>query len=145
MGARGKKSSVELGVVSWLSGARLSVPAHLDEAEAAEWRGIVNSLPADYFRPGDVPLLAEFCIASAMSKWCNATLKAEGAVISDDRRTWAHPAVSIQQMQRSAMAQLAVKLRLCPSARYTEKSAATKTASAGAQRPWETRNSGEQG
>jgi hypothetical protein len=40
-------------------------------------------------------------------------------------------------MQRAAMAQMAVKLRLCPSSRYTEKSAQTKVTAAQGRRPWE--------
>lgn len=139
---RGRPSAASLEIVPRMSGDRLEVPAHLSADEAHEWRLIVDSLPADYFRPGDVPLLAEFCLASAMAKWCNKTLKAEGAVIDDGRRQWAHPAVSIQQMQRASMAQLAVKLRLCPSSRYSEKSAATKAAAAGNRRPWDEKASG---
>jgi len=141
MAKPGRPSTASLVTVPRLARDRLSVPAHLDETEAAEWRAIVDSLPADYFRPGDVPLLAEFCIASAASKWCNTTLKAEGFVIDDGRRQWAHPAVAIQQMQRAAMAQMAVKLRLCPSSRYTEKSAQTKSTAAAGKRPWEAQQS----
>lgn len=133
---RGRPSSAALATVPRLASDRLQPPAHLDEAEAVEWRAIVDSLPADFFRPGDIPLLSEFVIASAMAKWAKTIIKAEGAIVDDGRRQWAHPAVTIQQMQRTAMAHMAVKLRLCPSSRYTEKSAQTKTKSATAKRPW---------
>lgn len=134
---RGRKSIGDLSVVR-VSDARIAPPDHLDEAEAAEWRAIVDSLPADYFRPGDVPLLGAFCTASALYKQARAAIKRDGITVEDGRRTYPHPAKDILTTQASSMAQMAVKLRLCPSARYTEKSAATKAdQAAGARRPWE--------
>ena len=134
---RGRKSIGDLSVVR-LSDARISPPTHLDEAESAEWKAIVDSLPADYFRPGDVPLLGAFCSASALYKQALALIKAQGIIVSDEKRSYPHPAKDILTTQASSMAQMAVKLRLCPSARYTEKAAQTKAnATGGASRPWE--------
>jgi P27 family predicted phage terminase small subunit len=135
---RGRKSIADLTVVS-LSGSRIAAPDHLTAAMQDEWAGIVDSLPADYFRPGDVPLLAAYVTASVFYKRASADMEARGLYLTDDRgREFVNPAHQVLTSQASAMAQMAVKLRLCPSARYTEKSAATKTASAGgAGRPWE--------
>lgn len=149
---RGRKSIGDLSVVK-LSDARLLPPEHLNDAESAEWRAIVDSLPADYFRPGDIPLLGAFCSASALYKqalgmmkddgiviqtYARKTTKEDGTVVEDGLRQYPHPAKDILTSQAASMAQMAVKLRLCPSARYTEKSAQTKAGqSAGAARPWE--------
>jgi P27 family predicted phage terminase small subunit len=137
MAKRGRQSLGDLSVVK-LTGCRVVAPDFLTDEQKAEWDSIVNSLPADYFRPGDIPLLASFCAASALYKNALKMIQAEGIVLeTDGGRKYAHPAKDILTSQASAMAQMAVKLRLCPSARYTEKSAQTKTASAGGSRPWE--------
>jgi P27 family predicted phage terminase small subunit len=136
-GKRGPRSAADLSVVRVVADARIACPDHLTEPQQAEWRLIVNSLPADYFRPADVPLLGAFCAASALYKEALAMIQAEGIVIDMGSRRAAHPAKDILTSQASAMAQMAVKLRLCPSARYTEKTAATKSNGAMGKRPWE--------
>ncbi len=145
---RGRKSAADLGVVA-LSGARLPVPAYLSEAQAAEWKGIVDSLPASYFRPGDAPILGVYCVASALYKQAlealnregmileevkSRTVKTDGTVVEVGGRKYAHPAKDILSSQAASMAQMAVKLRLCPSAR-TEKAAGAKAGAGGARRP----------
>lgn len=138
MGARGRKSLAGLAVVVPMSDDRLSPPPHLTEGQAAEWRAIVDSLPADYFRPGDVPLLAAYCVAATFYKRAAAEMESRGMTLMDDKgREYVNPHHNVLTSQASAMAQMAVKLRLCPSARYTEKSAATKAAAAGGRRPWD--------
>lgn len=136
---RGRKSTAEMLTVVPISGQRLEPPEHLTEEQAAEWRAIVDSLPADYFRPGDVPLLAAYCVASVFYKRAAADMQARGLTITDDRgREYVNPAHQVLTSQAAAMAQMAVKLRLCPSARYSEKQAATKAGSAAKpSRPWE--------
>lgn len=122
-----------------VSDDRLAAPAHLTPQQATEWTAIVDSLPADYFRPGDVPLLAAYCTAAVFYKRAAADLESRGLSLMDDKgREFVNPAHQILTSQASAMAQMAVKLRLCPSARYTEKTADTKTRrSGGGKRPWE--------
>lgn len=137
---RGRPSvSDRLSVVP-VSSQRLMAPSHLTPDQEQEWRAIVDSLPADYFRPGDVPLLAAYCVASAFYKRAAAEMEARGMTMTDDKgREYVNPAHQVLTSQASAMAQMAVKLRLCPSARYSEKSAATKAGdTARVARPWET-------
>ena len=134
---RGRKSAADLSIVK-VSGARVPPPEHLTAAQRDEWLLIVNSLPADYFRPGDAPLLGAFCAASALYKEALLMIQAEGIVLDNGSRRYAHPAKDILTSQGASMAQMAVKLRLCQSARYTEKSAQTKTAAGSTKaRPWE--------
>lgn len=134
----GRKSAADIRVVK-LTGARVEAPDHLTDEQRSEWVGIVDSLPADYFRPGDVSLLAAYCVASAFYKEAAKQLQRDGIVLEmDNGRKYAHPAKDILTSQASAMAQMATKLRLAPSSRYTEKSAQTKTASSGVGgKPWE--------
>jgi len=137
MGARGRKSVADLNVVR-VADDRIQPPAHLTAEQVGEWTAIVDSLPSDYFRPGDVPLLAAYCTASVFYKRAAADMEARGLVLTDDRgREYVNPSHQVLTSQASAMAQMAVKLRLCPSARYSEKSAETKTSQAGAARPWD--------
>jgi hypothetical protein len=64
MGTRGRKSSAELATVS-PDGIGLTrrpePPSHLGDDAADIWRATVNSLPADWFSPGTLPLLEAFC------------------------------------------------------------------------------------
>lgn len=136
---RGRKTVADLTVVR-LSGARMAAPEWLNEAEGLEWTAIVASLPADYFRPADGPLLAAYCVASALHKMARAEIEADGMTIEmDNGRKQMNPAVTVLQYQAGTMAQLAVKLRLAPSARYTPKSTATKAGSTAlpSRKPWE--------
>jgi len=135
---RGPKSAADMSVVP-VSGARIAPPDYLTDGQAEIWRSIVDSLPANFFRPGDIPLLAAYCCADSFYRQAVAEMTSGGLVKMDDRgKEYVNPAHSILTSQASAMAQMAVKLRLCPSARYSEKQASTKTESAGVSRkPWE--------
>ena len=137
---RGRRSVGDLLTVVPVSGQRLAAPTSLTPEQTAEWTAIVDSLPADYFRPGDVPLLAAYCVATSLYKRAAADMEARGLTLTDDKgREVVNPVHQILTSQASAMAQMAIKLRLCPSARYSEKQAATKTGdSAKPARPWET-------
>lgn len=136
---RGRQSAQDLLHVVALTGARIPAPSHLTEAQVLEWRAIVDSLPADYFRPGDVPLLAAYCVAASFYKRAAADMESRGMTCMDDKgREYVNPTHQVLTSQASAMAQMAVKLRLCPSARYSEKVASTKTTAGGTgSRPWE--------
>lgn len=121
------------------SNARLAPPNFLARAPAREWVEIVNSLPAGYFRPSDVPILAAYCQAAAVHKECIEILAADGLLLKTDKGTkYAHPAHSMMLQQASCMAQLAVKLRLCPSARFTKGEKPQKgIGGGGGKRPWD--------
>ncbi len=136
---RGRKSLADLQVVK-VSDARPVPPATLTEEQAEEWNRIVNSLPADYFRPGDSGLLAAFCVASVFHRRAAEDLETRGISLVDAHsgREYVNPSHQMLTSQASAMAQMAVKLRLCPSARMSGKAAQGKAAGAArAARPWE--------
>jgi P27 family predicted phage terminase small subunit len=120
-------------------GKPLDAPDYLNEAQACEWKLIVDSMPADYFLAGDVPLLTAFVIASAIYKQAAKQVADEGLTVTDDRgRPYANPLCQVMASQASSMSTLSTKLRLCQSARYTTTAAATKVnASKGGVRPWQ--------
>jgi P27 family predicted phage terminase small subunit len=122
--------------------ARMKPPADLNDAAKKEWRAIVNSLPADYFRPADVSLLSAYCVWAAIAKEARADIEANGIMVTNDKnRRITNAAVNVLYNATAAMAQMSVKLRLCPSARYDDRTAATKAnATKNAARPWESRN-----
>lgn len=135
---RGPKSAADLSVVA-ISGARVPAPEYLTPGQREEWTAIVDSLPADWFRPADCALLVAYCAASALYKEALQMIQSEGIVIDEGKGRRAHPAKDILTSQAAAMAQMAVKLRLCPSARYTEKAAGTATKNtASGKKPWDT-------
>lgn len=137
MAKTGKRSAASLMVVPGFSDSRIAPPEHMDVEERDIWHAIVDSLPADYFRPGDVPLLSAYCTAAVFYDNARRDMKERGLSVTDDRgREYVNPAHQILTSQASAMAQMAVKLRLCPSARYSERKAGAVEAKTGG-RPWE--------
>ena len=63
---RGRKSRASLALVPEVAGRierleRPPPPAGLSDAEAAVWRDVTASLPAEWFRPEQLPLLAQYC------------------------------------------------------------------------------------
>lgn len=139
MKKRGPKSAAELASVMVLVGSRLPAPDHLTVEQKAEWKSIVDSLPADYFRPGDIPLLAAYCIASTFYKRAAKDMEERGMTLMDDKgREYVNPTHQVLTSQASAMAQMAVKLRLSINSRYSDQKAATKHGNAAApKRPWD--------
>lgn len=136
---RGRKSVAELTVVQ-VSETRPEAPESLTEAQAEEWNRIVNSLPPEYFRPGDTPLLAAFCVASVFHQRAAEDLDRRGIALFDVKtaREYVNPSHQLLTSQASVMAQLAVKLRLCPSARMTGKVAQSRNGErARSAPPWQ--------
>lgn len=121
-----------------ISDARISPPAGLlTKDQERLWWQIVDSLPADFFRPGDVPLLAAYCKAWSFYLMASAQIEENGIVLEDARgRSYANPAQSMVVTQASAMAQLSVKLRLSPSSRIQPRTAGSQAAQPTGKRPW---------
>lgn len=121
------------------TGARIEPTSELTPEQVLIWNEIVDSLPADFFRPADRPLLAAFCKARSFYNLAAGEMETYGITIEQDNgKRLANPAHQILVTQASAMAQLSVKLRLSPSSRISEKKAATMTEKgATTGRPWE--------
>lgn len=129
---RGRASAAsQLSLVA-ASSARLPAPDDLSDEAKAFWERIVASLPADYFRPSDVPLLHAYVTASELKAEADKAVKRNGIIIGGK----ANPAVKIALLQGAQLASLAVKLRLCPSTRMRAVSAKLREAHSN-RRPWE--------
>ena len=99
---------------------RPSCPAWLPKHAKQKWRQICKSLPPDFFRPSDLPLLESYCLSYSQVRECQSALEAEGLVIEDHNgKSVENPHVGIMNKARSSMANTAVKLRLCPNARHS--------------------------
>jgi hypothetical protein len=77
MSQRGRKSAEALSVVMGIPGQRPAPPDNLDEDEAAEWRAIVERMPADWFTRETWPVLAELCRHICTSNVVSARLSAD--------------------------------------------------------------------
>ena len=135
---RGRKSLAEVSIVR-ITQDRLPPPVSLTDEQKDEWHQIVKSLPADYFRPGDAPLLAAFCVASVFHKRAAVDLERRGISLVDEKgKEYVNPSHQLLTSQASVMSQLAVKLRLCPSARMAGKTASRKSGpGALVAQPWD--------
>ena len=60
---RGRKSAVSLETVVSVTGmpARPAAPDCLTTDQAAVWKNVVKSMPADWFKAETFPLLSQFC------------------------------------------------------------------------------------
>lgn len=111
--------------------APVPVPDGLEGIAAATWCEIVASLPPNYLRPGDLPLLRAYCIAVATYAEAQDLLGKEG-IFTEGK---AHPALAIADQQAKQMMALAGKLRLCPSSRIRADSADLRRAHEGPTTP----------
>jgi hypothetical protein len=77
--ARGRVSAAALTVVGGVSGVRLTQrpvpPDELSEAEANEWRQIVDRLPADWFGRETIPMLVQYVRHIVRVQKLNGTIK----------------------------------------------------------------------
>lgn len=101
---RGRKSKASLSIIDTQS-LRLSPPDYLNEIEAKIFREIVNACDPRHFRRGEVPLLAQYCTATALSRYYAKHIGDEPKFF----RQWESAA--------KLCAVLSTKLRLAPSAR----------------------------
>ena len=135
----GRASAASLAVVPTLALASRPEPHRsLSAAESAHWRAIVQSLPADWFRPGDQPLLAAYCSACAQHEEATRQLAEQSLLLETGGRKYKNPLLTIQHAGAMLMATLATKLRLTQSSRYGARTAdtAAKNAQTG-KRPWQ--------
>lgn len=75
MGSRGPRSAAENSTLRAIAVRRPPPPAELTEAEAAIWRDIVASSPADWFRREAFPILVELCRHAARAAVVDGLLR----------------------------------------------------------------------
>lgn len=135
MGARGPKSSEELalkpsvGII-----ARQDAPYDLRDEEAEVWKGIVESLPAEWIGPGSAPVLAAYCRATVSARRIGMLIVQAEA---EDEYDVKHHMNLIAAHNRVAQTikTLATALRLTPQSRYTPARAGNQKPEG--PKPWE--------
>jgi hypothetical protein len=81
---------------------------------------LVRSQPPQHFRQCDADLLERYCEAVILSREAFKELQLGGSVSADGRLS---PWIAVLEKSHRSAAGLAAKLRLCPSARLSAKSA----------------------
>jgi hypothetical protein len=123
MGSRGKKSFAESGVIKRMNISavnRPEPPAHLTDDQAAEWRAVVDRLPAEWFPSETHALLAQFCrhvtsarhIAGLIEKLAQSD---EFSLILFDRL------LRMQEREGRAMSSLATRMRISQQSRFSHR------------------------
>ena len=99
---------------------RPRTPSRLSKVGKKLWRDIVNSLPVDWFKDSDLPLLESYCLLYSQVRECEQALETESLVITDvNGMVRPNPWHKILMDNTVKMATLATKLRLCPNARHS--------------------------
>lgn len=130
MGTRGRKSTAELSIVQGDFGRKPPPePPNMPPFAVDLWKRIVKELPTEHFRESDLPLLKSYCWAAWQADASQRMLLSDG--INADKAMFA-----LHQSAIRDMAQIATKLRLCPSTRMRAESAALKKTNP-AKKPWE--------
>ena len=128
MGARGRKSARSLSTISagGLEIHRRPEPQeHMGEGAAEIWRSITNSLPADWFTPGTLPLLEALCGLTISQRYTIRSLERLEREGSDfDREEWERVLKQLGAIS-GRIATLATRMRLTPQSRYGARGAAT--------------------
>lgn len=131
--SRGRKSAASLTVVRVESLHKPpAVPGELAPGAATLWTQIIKSVPAEFFSPGDLPLLESYCVSFDRKRRIDAQILEHGLMYDGE----VHPGLRISRDEASLMASLAVKLRLCQSSRTRPDASILNKVGTG-KRPWE--------
>lgn len=136
MGNRGRPSSAALTIVhpAPIETVERQRPPHdLTDEEVEVWVGVVDNVPADWFSPATVPLLAQYCrhyiharrIASMLER---ATSDKSLELVDYDRL------LKMQERESRAIAALASKMRIAQQSTTNHRG---NKAQAAARRPWQ--------
>jgi len=141
MGARGRKSAAELATITSTGIAvtrRPEPPAHLGDDAAEIWRSITNSLPADWFSAGTLPLLEALCgLTVSQRNTIRALQRIEREDDDFERDEWERVLKQLGEVS-GRIATLATRMRLTPQSRYGARGADTAARSVGdGPKPWE--------
>lgn len=139
MAKRGRKSKAELQAVARTAVVetleRPAPPDDLTDEQAEAWRGVVEPLPAEWFPPETLGLLAQYCrhlvaarrVADMVADY-EKTKPSQFDIETYDRL------LKMQEREGRALSSLATRMRLTQQTRY-DKSRKRGTL---ARRPWKT-------
>jgi hypothetical protein len=139
MRQNGRKSAASLAVVSTILGNRPSPPACLTLSQAALWRAVVGTKPADWFTADSHPLLVAYCRHVATADMLADVINAvDPAYLTDDAElARLDKLLLLRDRETKAIRGLATVMRLSQQSRLKAETAYTMAAKAGdADKPW---------
>lgn len=104
-----------------------SCPATLPEPWRAIWDEVIQSVGSDHWRLADGPVVEAYVTTLARLRSVQEALARDGEIDADGNRTQAS---RVAEACAKVLAQIAPKLRLCPSARHDARQA-NRTTSGG--------------
>jgi phage terminase small subunit len=135
MGARGRKSASALSLVARaeevLVVKRPDPPDCLSDEGRAEWREVVNAVPADHFSRAIYPVLEAYCRHAVAARKIDQMARA----LEDDpvaTRADYERLLVMHERESKALATLAVRLGIASATHLR-----TKPATGGGRKPWE--------
>jgi hypothetical protein len=142
MAQRGRKSAAALATVTVIPGQRAAPPPELTPEQAAEWKAIVATKPAEWFNRDCQALLVEYCrhvvicrtIAQQIDAFPMETLAGEEGLVRFGKLG------AMAERHSRMVASLSAKMRLAPSSRYSHRAAhtaASRADASGSSRPWD--------
>lgn len=107
-----------VGVDTTLLRPKVLPPEDMSKASKGAWEKLVNSVPNDHFNDADFVVLRAYCEAYSDMVDASTWMEVEGKVLFDgNSKSYINPWFTIYQQSSNKIASLAIKLRLCPSAR----------------------------
>jgi P27 family predicted phage terminase small subunit len=135
MGARGPKPAS--ANITRIYPERPKPPRGLPKSAKKTWRAIVDSLPPDFFKTWELPLLEKYCWAIHIYELAMVEVNTAGLVIpmGDKGYETVNPALTICNKQVQIMSTLATKLRVCPNSRISRWAASSAPERKSTKRP----------
>lgn len=138
MEQRGRKSADALALQQFVGAAavqRPDAPYELSDEQAAVWRAVVDSMPADWFGRETQDLLTHYCrhvvAARRVAQLVNALEQGEGPIDSNEYDRL----LKMQEREGRAMSSLATRMRLTQQTHYSAKKSREGRV---AKKPWQT-------
>lgn len=112
----------------------LPAPDGFSEAEAALWREIISTKPAEWFGEDSAPVLKEYVRAAVM---CDLLSDRINEALASGSTADVKMLLELRDREARRAANLATKLRLTQQSRYTPQASGTANNRANGKRPWQ--------
>lgn len=135
MGIRGRRSAASLAIIGSANVEiipRPSPPNELTDDQAHEWRAIVNSLPAEWFRRETHGMLAQLCRHVIAARKVADLIAAAEADPETDIENYDR-LLKMQEREGRAMSSLATRMRISQQTTYDK----SKKKPTSAKKLWE--------
>lgn len=138
MGTRGRKSAAALAIVSPVEVVpRPGAPAELNDEQAAEWKAVVERMPADWFGRETHALLVQYCRHVVAARRIAQIIEAMENLEAAEQRPFVledyDRALKMQEREGRAISSLATRMRITQQTSYDK----SKKKPGATKRPWE--------